>query len=115
MSNKNDFVTKQQLADYSKYLINEIASTKKAAQTAMKKGNVSPKKMEQLLEYYEELNNVMPEFFTNDVIKVLERNANSLYWKNSIEDKLELAQEHVDNLNEFRKITEQSFKLKEKC
>ena len=66
------------------------------------------------LEYYEELNNVMPEFFTNDVIKVLERNANSLYWKNSIEDKLELAQEHVDNLNEFRKITEQSFKLKEK-
>jgi hypothetical protein len=64
------------------------------------------------IEYYEELNNVMPEFFTNDVIKVLERNANSLYWKNSNEDKAELAQEHVDNLKEFRAITEQTFKLK---
>jgi hypothetical protein len=67
------------------------------------------------LEYFEELNNVMPEFFTNDVIKVVERNANSLYWKNSKEDKAELAQEHVDNLKEFRAITEQSFKLKAKC
>jgi hypothetical protein len=66
------------------------------------------------IEYFEELNNVMPEFFTNDVIKVLERNANSLYWKNSSEDKAELAQEHVDNLKEFRKITEETFKLKEK-
>jgi hypothetical protein len=54
--NKNEFVTKQQLADYSKYLVNEIASTKKAAQTAIKSGNINPKKLEQLLEYYEELN-----------------------------------------------------------
>ena len=54
--NQNDFVTKQQLADYSKYLINEIASTKKAAQGAIKNGNINPKKLEQLLEYYEELN-----------------------------------------------------------
>jgi hypothetical protein len=67
------------------------------------------------LEYFEELNNVMPEFFTNDVIKVVERNANSLYWRNSKEDKAELAQEHVDNLKEFRAIIEQSFKLKAKC
>ena len=67
------------------------------------------------LEYFEELNSVMPEFFTNDVIKVLERNANSLYWKNSKEDKAELAQEHTDNLKECRRILEQSFKLKEKC
>ena len=54
--NKNEFVTKQQLADYSKYLINEIATTKKAAQSAIKSGNINPKKLEQLLEYYEELN-----------------------------------------------------------
>jgi hypothetical protein len=54
--NQNDFVTKQQLADYSKYLINEIATTKKAAQSAIKSGNINPKKLEQLLEYYEELN-----------------------------------------------------------
>jgi hypothetical protein len=54
--NKNDYVTKQQLSDYSKYLVNEIASTKKAAKSALKTGNLHPKKLEQLLEYYEELN-----------------------------------------------------------
>jgi len=64
------------------------------------------------VEYYEELNSVMPEFFTNDVIKVLERNANSLYWKNNEEDKDQLAQEHTDNLKEFRNIVEQTFKVK---
>ena len=64
------------------------------------------------VEYYEELNSVMPEFFTNDVIKVLEKNANSLYYKNSDEDKDQLAQEHTDNLKEFRSIVEQVFKVK---
>jgi hypothetical protein len=54
--NKNEFVTKQQLTDYSKYLINEIASTKKKVKSAIKNGNINPKKLEQLLEYYEELN-----------------------------------------------------------
>ena len=54
--NKNEFVTKQQLTDYSKYLINEIASAKKEVKNAVKTGNMQPKKLEQLLEYYEELN-----------------------------------------------------------
>ncbi len=54
--NRNDFVTKKQLTDYSKYLVNEIASTKKEVKSAISKGNMSPKKLEQLLEYYEELN-----------------------------------------------------------
>ena len=54
--NANDFVTKKQLTDYSKYLVNELASTKKEVKSAMTKGNLNPKKMEQLLEYYEELN-----------------------------------------------------------
>ncbi len=54
--NKNEFVTKQQLTDYSKYLINEISSTKKQVKSAIKVGNINPKKLEQLLEYYEELN-----------------------------------------------------------
>ena len=54
--NKNQFVTKNQLTDYSKYIINEIASTKKEVRTALKSGNLNPKKLEQLLEYYEELN-----------------------------------------------------------
>ncbi|NBP03487.1 MAG: hypothetical protein EBU90_26030, partial [Proteobacteria bacterium] len=54
--NTNDFVTKKQLTDYSQYLVNELASTKKEVKTALSKGNLTPKKMEQLLEYYEELN-----------------------------------------------------------
>jgi hypothetical protein len=54
--NKNEFVTKKQLTDYSQYLVNEIATTKKEVKTAISKGNMSPKKLEQLLEYYEELN-----------------------------------------------------------
>ena len=54
--NKNDFVTKQQLTEYSQYLVKELASTQKEVKSALNKGNLSPKKMEQLLEYYEELN-----------------------------------------------------------
>jgi len=54
--NKSEFVTKQQLTDYSKYLINEIATTKKQVKSAVQAGNINPKKLEQLLEYYEELN-----------------------------------------------------------
>ena len=54
--NKNEFVTKKQLTDYSNYLVNELATTKRTVNTAITKGNIEPKKMEQLLEYYEELN-----------------------------------------------------------
>ena len=54
--NKNDFVTKKQLTDYSQYLIKELASTKKEVNNAISKGNIPPKKLEKLLEYYEELN-----------------------------------------------------------
>ena len=54
--NKNEYVTKQQLTDYSQYLVKELASTKKEVKTAITKGNIAPKRLEQLLEYYEELN-----------------------------------------------------------
>lgn len=56
--NKNEFVTKQQLTDYSNYLVNEIASTKREVKNAVNRGDFDPKKMEKLLEYYDELNNV---------------------------------------------------------
>ena len=55
--NNNEFVTKQQLTDYSQYLVKELASTKKEVKNAITKGNIEPKKLEQLLEYYDELNN----------------------------------------------------------
>jgi hypothetical protein len=54
--NKNEFVTKEQLTEYSQYLVKELASTQKEVKGAISKGNMSPKKLEQLLEYYEELN-----------------------------------------------------------
>ena len=54
--NKNEYVTKQQLTDYSQYLVKELASTKREVKGAISKGNMNPKKLEQLLEYYEELN-----------------------------------------------------------
>ncbi len=53
--NKNEFVTKEQLTDYSKYLVKELLDTKKEVKNALTKGNVAPKKLENLLEYYEEL------------------------------------------------------------
>jgi len=65
--NKNEYVTKQQLTDYSKYLVNELASTKKEVKSAISKGNLSPKKLEQLLEYYDELNST-----NSQVVKYLD-------------------------------------------
>jgi hypothetical protein len=65
--NKNEFVTKKQLTDYSNYLVNEIASTKKEVKSAISKGNMAPKKLEQLLEYYEELNST-----NSQVVKYLD-------------------------------------------
>ncbi len=65
--NTNDFVTKKQLTDYSKYLVNELATTKKEVKSAISKGNLTPKKLEQLLEYYEELNNT-----NSQVVKYLD-------------------------------------------
>jgi hypothetical protein len=55
--NNNDFVTKEQLSSYSNYLIKEIDTIKKSINESVKKGNMDPKKLEKLLEYYEVLNN----------------------------------------------------------
>ena len=55
--NKNDMVTKQQLAEYSEYLVEQISSTKKKINSVMKKGNLEPKKLEELLSYYEGMQN----------------------------------------------------------
>jgi hypothetical protein len=65
--NKNEFVTKRQLTDYSNYLIQEIATTKNQVKSAVKNGNLEPKKVEKLLEYYDELNNT-----NNQVVKYLD-------------------------------------------
>ena len=54
--NNNDFVTREQLSSYSDFLIKEINKTKKSVNEALKKGNIEPKKLEQLMEYQEVLN-----------------------------------------------------------
>jgi hypothetical protein len=54
--NKNEFVTKNQMTDYSSYLVNELAQTKKLVKSAISKGDLTPKKLEELMEFYEELN-----------------------------------------------------------
>lgn len=51
--NKNDMVTKAQLAEYSEYLVEQIAATKQKVNEVAKRGNMDPKKFEELLSYYE--------------------------------------------------------------
>jgi len=65
--NKNEFVTKQQLTDYSQYLVKELASTQNEVKAAITNGAFEPSKLEKLLEYYEELNNT-----NNQVVKYLD-------------------------------------------
>jgi len=65
--NKDEFVTKKQLTDYSQYLVKELATTKKEVKSAITAGNLSPKKLEQLLEYYDELNST-----NSQVVKYLD-------------------------------------------
>lgn len=51
--NKDDLVTKKQLSEYSEYLVGQITSTKKKVNEALKKGNLEPKKLNELLSYYD--------------------------------------------------------------
>ena len=97
--NTNDLVTKNQLTEYSQYLINELASTKKEVKTALKKGNLNPKKLEQLLEYYESLNET-----NNQIVKYLDYLAEKVQVvvneNNSLRDTAEKLIKHSDYLAE---------------
>lgn len=53
--NKNDYVTKQQLTEYSEHLVNEMATAHRAVKTAISKGKYEPKKLKELISYYENL------------------------------------------------------------
>ena len=54
--NKNDLVTKTQLAQYSDYLVKEIEDIKKSVTEAIKGAKMEPNELGKLLEYYENLN-----------------------------------------------------------
>jgi len=53
--NNNDNVTRTQLTEYSQYIVSEMAKTSKKVNEAIKLGNLAPKKMDELLGYYESL------------------------------------------------------------
>ena len=97
--NKNDYVTKQQLTDYSQYLVKELASIKKEVKSSITKGNVNPKKLDQLLEYYEELNKT-----NSQVIKYLDYLAEKVQFvvneNKSLKDKTDKIVKHNDYLAE---------------
>jgi hypothetical protein len=61
------------------------------------------------LENFEELNEVLPEFFTTDLLKKLEMFSNSLYYKQSDEDLAGLADEQIQNTKELREFFDKSF------
>jgi hypothetical protein len=56
------------------------------------------------LEHFEELNEIMPQFFTSNVLKTIEQFSNSLYWKQSQEDLCSVADEQINNTEELRKF-----------
>ena len=65
------------------------------------------------MEHYEELNEVLPEFFTTDLLKKLEMFSNSLYYKESQEDLGSVADEQINNTEELREFFTESFKKAE--
>jgi hypothetical protein len=63
------------------------------------------------LENFEELNEVLPEFFTTDLLKKLEMFSNSLYYKQSDEDLSGVADEQIQNTKELREFFDKSFEI----
>ena len=62
------------------------------------------------LEHFEELNKVMPQFFTTNVLKTIEQFSNSLYYKQSNENLGSVADEQVANVEKLRKFFTDSLK-----
>jgi hypothetical protein len=56
------------------------------------------------LEHFEELNEIMPQFFTTNVLKTIEQFSNSLYYKQSNENLASVGDEQVANVEELRKF-----------
>jgi hypothetical protein len=62
------------------------------------------------LEHFEELNEIMPQFFTTNVLKTIEQFSNSLYYKQSNENLGSVADEQINNTEELRKFFIDSLK-----
>jgi hypothetical protein len=53
--NNDELVTRTQMTEYSKHLINEIQSTKAIVENAVKTGTMDPSKLNEYIGYYDEL------------------------------------------------------------
>jgi len=97
--NKNEYVTKKQLTEYSQYLVKELATTKNVVKGAIKNGDLDPKKLEKLHEYYEEMNNT-----NNQVVKYLDYLAEKVQFmvneNKTLKDTTKKLIEHNDYLAE---------------
>ena len=94
--NKNDMITKNQLSDYSNYLVNEISSIKKEVSSAIKHGNVEPKKLEKLLEYYDDLMGTR-----DDMVKYLDYLATTIQTVVSENKTLKTKQDKMEEYNNY--------------
>lgn len=71
--NQNDLVTKDQLSQYSSYIIKEIENIRGMVSKSIKEGKSSPDEVSKLLEYYDNLNNT-----NTQIVKYLDYLANSV-------------------------------------
>lgn len=62
------------------------------------------------IEYLEDLNKVFPEHYTKEVIKVLNQNINSIFYKCPIEEKVEVAEQMNKITLSFEDWIENNFK-----
>jgi hypothetical protein len=71
--NQNDLVTKDQLSEYSNYIIKEIENTRMMVSKSIKEGKDSPSEVSKLLEYYDGLNTT-----NTQIVKYLDYLASSV-------------------------------------
>ena len=94
--NKNDLVTKKQLADYSKYLVGEIKNTSKLVNESVKSGKVESKKIDELVSYYESLQEDY-----NKLVKYLDYIAEKMQFVVNENNELKKTQENLIKHNDY--------------
>jgi preprotein translocase subunit YajC len=97
--NNNDNVTKNQMEEYSNYLSGEIVKIKNDLETAIKEGKLEPKKIEELSEYYSNLNESFSKV-TNYLDYLAENIQILVNDNNSLKTKTENIIKHNDYLAE---------------
>ena len=63
------------------------------------------------LENIEQLNKVLPEFYTNSLVKTFEMFGNSLYYSQSFQSQAEVADESIHNTKKLVEFFDESFDI----